>query len=143
VSTEVEWPSETSTWNTSVAAAEPDGAPKLGVGLLALPSATTGPLTCVQRNVRPWPSGSRGPVASGPTSEPALTVWSRPGSASGAASAGWTWIGTVSTEVLVPSLAVSWKVRSVFASPSGATNVGLAEDASESVTAGPAVCAQV
>ena len=44
---------------------------------------------------------------------------------------------------LVPSETVSWKVTDVFVKPSGAVKVGLDAFASESVTAGPAVCTQV
>ena len=47
---------------------------------------------------------------------------------------------TVSSLVVVPSLTVSEKVRSVWVLTDGAMNAGVDELASSSITVGPAVC---
>ena len=63
-------------------------------------------------------------MASSVTLAPSLTVWLEPASADGASLSALTVTVTVSTEVLVPSETVTWKVTSEFVRPSGAVKVG-------------------
>ena len=72
------------------------------------------------------------------------TDWSTPALAVGAPLLALTvMVDGVDGMLVVPSLAVSWKVTSVLASQSGAVKVGCAAFTSLSVTPGPLVCTHV
>ena len=88
------------------------------------------------------PSGSLDAVASSVTRSRSLTLWSGPAEAVGASSSAVTVITTVSTEEVVPSDTLTWKVSASFM-PSGGVKVGCATVASLSATAVPPVWVQL
>ena len=71
-----------------------------------------------------------------------LTLWSGPADAVGASSSAVTVITTVSTEEVVPSDTLTWKVSASFI-PSGVVQVGWAMVASLSTTGVPPVWVQL
>ena len=71
-----------------------------------------------------------------------VTTSSSPSTVARVTRVGSTVTVTVSVTLIVPSLNVSEKVRSVRLLTGGATNTGVGEVVSSSATVGPAVCVQ-
>ena len=141
VSEAVALPSLTVSWNVNVE--DVDGAVNVGLAADALERVTEGPAVCDQAYVNASPSASVLPEPSRVTVAPVATLCAVPASATG----GWFTGGgavtvtvVVSEAVALPSLTVSWNVN--VEDVDGAVNVGLAADALERVTEGPAVCDQ-
>ena len=117
------------------------GAVNVGLATDALDNVTAGPAVCTHANVNASPSGSELPDPSRVTAAPVDTLCAGPASATGGPFTGGgavTVTVTVSVAVACPSPTVSRNAND-DAVP-GAVNVGLATDALDNVTAGPAVC---